>query len=80
MPEIPNPYLEDREKAPGEVAQEYADLIRMGLLFLGIHLTDREKDVIPILVGAFLRERSRFDFYRLSTILKMLPKGDLSDG
>lgn len=75
MSGITNPYLTPREKAPGELAEEYASLFLMASLFFGITLTEREKEAVPVLVRAFLRERGKVDLEKLlSTIKRFLPE------
>ena len=70
MEGFPNPYLETREKSPGELSQEYASLVAMASLFFGITLTETEKAALPILVGAFLRERKKVDLAKAADMLK----------
>ena len=70
MPEFPNPYLEEREKSQGELAQEYASLLNMASLFFGLSFTDREKDAIPVVIGAIMRERKKVDLVKLVETLK----------
>ena len=70
MDGFPNPYLETREKAPGERAQEYAALFNMASLFFGLSFTDREKNAIPIVIGALMRERKKVDLMKLVETLK----------
>lgn len=72
---IPNPYLEERDKSQGEVAQEWASLFLMASVFFGISLTDREKAAVPVLIGALLRERNKVDLEKLlSAVKQYLPK------
>lgn len=70
MTEFPNPYQEDRVKSQGELTQEYAALINMASLLIGAKLTDKEKAAIPVLVGAFMRERKNIDMGPLMRLLK----------
>ena len=67
---FPNPYLEEREPSQGELAQEYANLFSMAALFFGLAFTDREKEAIPIVIGAFMRERKKVDLVKLVEMLK----------
>ena len=67
---IPNPYLEEREASPGELAQEYAALFNMASLYFGLSFTEREKDAIPIVIGAIMRERKKVDLVKLVETLK----------
>ena len=67
---FPNPYLEEREPSQGELAQEYASLFSMAALFFGITLTDREKEAVPVLIGAIMRERKKVDLVKLVETLK----------
>ena len=74
---IPNPYAEEREKSPGELAQEWAALFTMASLFFGLSFTAREKAAIPIVVGALMRERKKVDLDKLLNMAKrFLPDGD----
>ena len=70
MAEFNNPYIEPREKAPGELAQEYAALFKMASLFFGVSLTDREQAAVPVLIGAFLRERKKIDIQKLLALIE----------
>ena len=70
MTSFPNPYLETREQSPGELTQEYASLFSMAALFFGLAFTDREKEAIPIVIGAFMRERKKVDLVKLVDTLK----------
>lgn len=75
MGDVPNPYVEPREQAPGELAQEWASFFRMAALFFGIAFTDREKAAIPIVIGALLRERKKVDLVKLlKTVEAFIPK------
>ena len=67
---IPNPYAQDRDKAPGELAQEWASFFTMASAFFGLTFTDREKEAIPIVVGALMRERKKLDIDRLTWAIK----------
>ena len=70
MDGFPNPYLEKREPSQGELAQEYASLFSMAALFFGLEFTDREKEAIPIVIGAVMRERKKVDLIKLVETLK----------
>ena len=71
MPEgFPNPYLESREQSQGELAQEYAALFNMALLLFGLTFTDREKEAIPVVAGALMRERHKIDLIKLTDLIK----------
>jgi hypothetical protein len=75
MAEFPNPYAEEREKSPGELTQEYAELFKMASLLLGLEFTDREKAAIPVVIGAVLRESKKRGIVNiLQTIQDWLPK------
>ena len=75
MTEFPNPYLEPREKSPGELAQEYASLFQMASLFFGLEFTERERDAIQAVIGAIMRERHKVDIVKLVETFKVfLPK------
>ena len=67
---FPNPYLDEREKSDGELAQEYASLFLMASLLFDITLTDREKEAVPVLIGAIMRERKKVDLVKLTNALK----------
>ena len=69
MTEIPNPYQEGRNKSPGELAQEYDSLMQMAFLLFGVTLTEREKAAVPVLVGAFMRERHKIDLQKIQSLL-----------
>lgn len=74
MAEFGNPYAESREKSPGELAVEYGELLKMASLFFGLSFTDKEKAAIPVVVGAFMRERKKVDLEKLfNTIKGFLP-------
>ena len=70
MDGFPNPYLETREQSHGELTQEYAALFNSAALFFGLAFTDREKIAIPIVIGAFMRERKKVDLVKLVETLK----------
>lgn len=67
-----NPYLETREKSQGELAQEYASLLSMASLFLGLSFTDTEKRAFAVCIGALMRERKKVDLSKLIGLLKMV--------
>ena len=67
---FPNPYLEERDKSQGELAQEYAAMFNLALTFFGLTFTDREKGAIPIVIGALMRERHKVDLVKLVEMLK----------
>jgi hypothetical protein len=68
--EFPNHYQEKREKSQGELTQEYAALIEMATFLIGARLTDKEKAAVPIVIGAFMRERKNIDLGPLTDLLK----------
>ena len=70
MSEFPNPYLEERDPSQGELTQEYASLFNMAALLFNITLTDREKEAVPVLIGAIMRERKKVDLVKLAGTLK----------
>jgi len=74
MGEFQNPYLDPREEAPGELAQEYASLLLMASFFLGIELTDQEKKALPIIIGAVMRERNKISLDKLKWLLETFGK------
>jgi len=65
-----NPYQEDREQSSGELAQEYAGLFNMAALFFGLEFTDREKEAIPVVIGAIMRERHKIGADSILALLK----------
>ena len=67
---FPNPYIEDREASSGELAQEYAALFKMISLFFDLEFTELEKNAIPVVIGAFMRERKKIDLVKLVETLK----------
>ena len=70
MPDFANPYLEEREQSPGELAQEYAAMFNLAALFFNITLTDKEKAAVPVLIGAIMREGKKVDLVKLINTLK----------
>jgi hypothetical protein len=73
---FPNPYTEVREQSQGELSQEYAALFNMAALFFGLSFTDREKQAIPVVIGAIMRERKKIDLESLTTLLKQFMPHD----
>ena len=70
-----NPYIETREKSPGELAQEWAALLNMASLLFGLSFTDSEKRAVAVVIGAVMRERHKIDLVKLvKTIEGFLPK------
>ena len=75
MTGFPNPYLEERDKSQGELAQEYAALFNMALIFFGLTFTDREKEAIPVVIGALMRERHKVELTKLIDLINnFIPK------
>ena len=42
----------------------------MASIFFGLSFTDREKNAIPIVIGALMRERKKVDLVKLVETLK----------
>ena len=45
-------------------------MFNMALIFFGLEFTDKEKDAIPTVIGALMRERHKIDVVRLVKIIK----------
>jgi hypothetical protein len=70
-----NPFFEIRGMSPGELAQQYASFFQMASLFFGLSFTDKEKEAIPIVIGALMRERGKVDIVKLfKTLEGFIPK------
>ena len=65
-----NPYQEDRAPSPGELDQMYAGFFSMAALFFGLEFTDREKEAIPVVIGAIMRERHKVGLDSILALLK----------
>ena len=71
MADFPNPYFEERDKSQGELAQEYAAMFNMALIYFDLDFTDREREAIPIVAGALMRERHKIDLTKLANYLRI---------
>ena len=45
-------------------------MFNMALIFFDLEFTDKEKDAIPVVIGALLRERHKVDLIKLTNLIK----------